>query len=214
VRHKGADDIIVENLRQNNAMDKPRRLVLASTSPYRKALLERLGIAFEVAAPHVDERPLRGEAPRDTALRLSGLKAQAVRAAYRDALIVGSDQVALSEGRLLGKPGDHVSAVRQLRALSGKSAEFHTAVTLLDAANSQAQTRIVPCKVQFRPLDDKRIESYLRREQPYDCAGSAKIEGLGIALIARIDTEDPTSLIGLPLIALTEMLERAGLPVI
>jgi septum formation protein len=214
VRHKGADDIIVENLRQNNAMDKPRRLVLASTSPYRKALLERLGIAFEVAAPHVDERPLRGEAPRDTALRLSGLKAQAVRAAYRDALIVGSDQVALSEGRLLGKPGDHVSAVRQLRALSGKSAEFHTAVTLLDAANSQAQTRIVPCKVQFRPLDDKRIESYLRREQPYDCAGSAKIEGLGIALVARIDTEDPTSLIGLPLIALTEMLERAGLPVI
>jgi septum formation protein len=107
-----------------------------------------------------------------------------------------------------------VSAVRQLRALSGKSAEFHTAVTLLDAAISQAQTRIVPCKVQFRPLDDKRIESYLRREQPYDCAGSAKIEGLGIALVARIDTEDPTSLIGLPLIALTEMLERAGLPVI
>ena len=188
--------------------------MLASTSPYRKALLERLGMAFEVAAPHVDERPLRGEAPRDTALRLSGLKAQAVRAGYRDALIVGSDQVALSEGRLLGKPGDHVSAARQLRALSGKSAEFHTAVTLLDAANSQAQTRIVPCRVQFRALDDKRIESYLRREQPYDCAGSAKIEGLGIALVARIDTEDPTSLIGLPLIALTEMLERAGLPVI
>lgn len=191
-----------------------RRLVLASSSPYRKALLERLGIAFDVAAPHVDERPLRGEAPRDTALRLSGLKAQAVRAGYRDALIIGSDQVALSEGRLLGKPGDHASAVRQLRALSGKSAEFHTAVTLLDAASSQAQTRSVPCKVQFRPLDDKRIESYLRREQPYDCAGSAKIEGLGIALVARIDTEDPTSLIGLPLIALTEMLERAGLPVV
>ncbi len=193
---------------------RPRRLVLASTSPYRKALLQRLGIAFDVAAPHVDERPLRGESPRDTALRLSGLKAQAVRQAYRDALIIGSDQVAVSEGRLLGKPGDHASAVRQLRALSGKAAEFHTAVTLLDAANSQTQSRIVPCNVLFRKLDDARIESYLRREQPYDCAGSAKIEGLGIALVERIDTEDPTSLIGLPLIALTEMLERAGLPVV
>lgn len=195
-------------------MAQTRRLVLASTSPYRKTLLERLGLAFEVAAPHVDERPLRGEAPCDTALRLAGLKAQAVRAAHRDALIVGSDQVALSEGRLLGKPGDHASAVRQLRALSGKIAEFHTAVTLLDATNSQAQSRIVPCKVLFRTLDDARIENYLRREQPYDCAGSAKIEALGIALVARVDTEDPTSLIGLPLIALTEMLERAGLPVI
>jgi septum formation protein len=177
-------------------------------------LLERLGLAFDVAAPHVDERPLRGEAARDTALRLSGLKAQAVRAAHRDALIVGSDQVALSDGRVLGKPGDHASAVRQLRALSGRSAEFHTAVTVLDAANSKTQSRIVPCKVLFRALDDARIESYLRREQPYDCAGSAKIEGLGIALVSRIETEDPTSLIGLPLIALTEMLERAGLPVV
>jgi septum formation protein len=218
VRHKGADDIILENLRQNNVMDEmraqPRRLVLASTSPYRKALLERFGLDFEVAAPHVDERPLPGEAPRHTALRLSGLKAQAVRAAHRDALIVGSDQVAISEGRLLGKPGDHASAVRQLRALSGKTAEFHTAVTLLDAANSQTQSSIVPCRVQFRALDDRRIERYLRREQPYDCAGSAKIEGLGIALVARMDTDDPTSLIGLPLIALSEMLERAGLPVI
>jgi septum formation protein len=200
-----------ENLRQNKAMDQPRRLVLASTSPYRKALLERLGLAFDVAAPHVDERPLHGEAPRDTALRLAGAKAQAVRNAHRDALIIGSDQVATSEGRLLGKPGDHASAVRQLRALSGKVAEFHTAVALLDAATSQVQTRIVPCRVLFRSLDDKRIERYLRREQPYDCAGSAKMEGLGIALIAKIDTEDPTSLIGLPLIALTEMLERAGL---
>ena len=195
-------------------MAQTRRLVLASTSPYRKALLERLGIAFEIAAPHVDERPLRGESPRDTALRLSGLKAQAVRSAHRDALIIGSDQVATSQGRLLDKPGEHASALRQLRALSGKSAEFQTAVTLLDAASSQSQMRVVPCRVQFRTLDEARIESYLRREQPYDCAGSAKIEGLGIALVARIETEDPTSLIGLPLIALTEMLERAGLPVI
>ena len=195
-------------------MAQTRRLVLASTSPYRKALLERLCLPFEVAAPHIDERPLRGEAPRDTALRLSGLKAQAVRAAYRGALIVGSDQVATSEGGMLDKPGDHATALRQLRALSGKSAEFHTAVTLLDAVNSRSDARVVPCRVRFRKLDDARIESYLRREQPYDCAGSAKIEGLGIALVAAVDTEDPTSLIGLPLIALTEMLERAGLPVL
>jgi septum formation protein len=195
-------------------MDQSRQLVLASTSPYRKALLERLGLRFQVAAPRVDERPLGGEAPRDTALRLSALKAQAVRGAHRDALIIGSDQVAMNEGRVLGKPGDHATALRQLRGLSGKSVEFHTAVTLLDAATSRTQARIVPCRVQFRALDDARIESYLRREQPYDCAGSAKVEGLGIALIARIDTEDPTSLIGLPLIALTEMLERAGLPVV
>lgn len=188
--------------------------MLASTSPYRKALLERLGLAFQVAAPHADERALGGEAPRDTALRLSALKAQAVRAAHRDALIIGSDQVALSEGRVLGKPGDHATALRQLRALSGKSAEFHTAVTLLDAASGQSQARSIPCRVHFRTLDDARIERYLRREQPYDCAGSAKVEGLGIALVSRIETEDPTSLIGLPLIALTEMLERAGLPVV
>ena len=195
-------------------MAQPRRLVLASTSAYRKALLERLALAFVVAAPQVDERPLAGEAPADTALRLAALKAQSVRATHRDALIIGSDQVATSAGRVLGKPGDHASAARQLRSLSAKSADFHTAVALLDAANGRVQTEVVPCRVHFRPLDDVRIENYLRREQPFDCAGSAKAEGLGIALIARIETDDPTSLIGLPLIALSAMLERAGLPVI
>jgi len=195
-------------------MAQPRRLVLASTSAYRKALLERLALAFVVAAPQVDERPLGGEAPADTALRLAALKAQSVRAAHRDALIIGSDQVATGAGRLLGKPGDHANAARQLRSLSGKSADFHTAVALLDAANGRVQSEVVPCRVHFRQLDDARIESYLRREQPFDCAGSAKAEGLGIALIARIETDDPTSLIGLPLIALSAMLERAGLPVI
>src|SRR5437764_8285016 len=195
-------------------MAQPRRLVLASTSAYRKALLERLALAFELARPQVDERPLAGEAPADTALRLAALKAQSVRAAHRDSLIIGSDQVATSAGRVLGKPGDHATAVRQLRSLSGKSADFHTAVALLDAANGSVQTRVVPCRVHFRTFDDARIERYLVREKPYDCAGSAKAEGLGIALIARIDTEDPTSLIGLPLIALSEMLERAGLPVV
>jgi septum formation protein len=204
----------LEFLRQNKVMAKQRRLVLASTSGYRKELLARLGLAFEVAAPHADERPLGNEVPPDTALRLAVLKAQSVRALHRDALIIGSDQVAMSGGRLLGKPGDHVTATRQLRSLSGKSADFHTAVALLDAASGALQTEVVPCRVHFRTLDDERIEKYLQREKPYDCAGSAKAEGLGIALIARIETEDPTSLIGLPLITLSAMLERAGLPVI
>ena len=195
-------------------MAQSRRLVLASTSAYRKALLARLALAFEVASPQVDERALGGEVPADTALRLAALKAQSVRAAYRDALIIGSDQVAMSAGRLLGKPGDHATAARQLRSLSGKSADFYTAVALLDAANGRLQSELVGCRVHFRQLDDARIENYLRREQPFDCAGSAKAEGLGIALIARIETDDPTSLIGLPLIALSAMLERAGLPVI
>jgi len=208
------DDIILENLRQNNVMEQSRRLVLASTSKYRKALLERLGLAFEVAAPGVDEEALPGEAPQDTALRLSVLKARSLAARFGDALIIGSDQVAASGATRLDKPGDHASAVRQLRSLSGKAADFHTAVSLFDASSQGTQSRVVPCRVVFRALDDERIESYLRREQPYDCAASAKAEGLGIALIARIETDDPTSLIGLPLIALTEMLERAGLPVI
>jgi len=195
-------------------MEQSRQLVLASTSKYRKALLERLGLAFEVAAPGVDEAVVPGEAPQDTALRLSALKARSLAGRFGNALIVGSDQVASSGSTRLDKPGDHATAVRQLRGLSGKAADFHTAVTLLDARSGGAQSRVVPCRVVFRLLDDARIESYLRREQPYDCAGSAKSEGLGIALIARIETEDPTSLIGLPLIALSEMLERAGLPVV
>jgi septum formation protein len=195
-------------------MAQPRRLVLASTSAYRKALLERFAFTFEVASPLVDERPLAGEAPDDTALRLAALKAQSVRATHRDALIIGSDQVAMSAGRPLGKPGDHASAARQLRSLSGKRADFHTAVALLDAASGRVQSEVVPCRVHFRQLDDARIENYLRREQPFDCAGSAKAEGLGIALIERIETDDPTSLIGLPLIALCELLERAGLPAV
>jgi septum formation protein len=191
-----------------------RRLILASTSRYRKELLARLGLPFEVAAPGVDEDVLRGEAPADTALRLSVLKARAVQARYDDALIIGSDQVASSGDQRLGKPGDHDTSVRQLRSLSGKAADFHTAVSLLDSKSNQMQSKVVLCRVFFRTLDDRRIESYLSREQPYDCAASAKAEALGIALIARIETDDPTSLIGLPLIALTEMLERAGLPVV
>jgi septum formation protein len=194
--------------------DQPRRLVLASSSKYRKALLERLGLAFEVAAPAVDERMLPEEAPAATALRLSILKARALEKRFGDALIIGSDQVAALGSDRLDKPGEHANAVRQLRRLSGKAADFHTAVSLLDARSKNLQSRVVPCRVTFRRLDDARIEAYLRREQPYDCAGSAKAEGLGIALIARLETDDPTSLVGLPLIALTEMLERAGLPAV
>ena len=193
-------------------MDHPRRLVLASGSAYRKALLERLGLPFAVVVSHVDETPLAGESPPDTALRLSVLKAKAV--AQHGDLIIGSDQVAAAGGRRYGKPGTHENAVRQLRELSGKAVDFHTAVTLLDTQSNQHESRLVPCRVLFRTLDEQRIQRYLEREKPYDCSAAAKAEGLGIALIARIDTEDPSALIGLPLIALSEMLERAGLPVL
>lgn len=193
-------------------MDQPRRLVLASGSAYRKALLARLGLPFEIFSPEVDEQPLAGESPADTALRLSVLKAKA--APHRDALIIGSDQVASCGGRRYGKPGTHENAARQLRELSGKAVEFHTAVTVLNPENQTHESRVVPCRVVFRTLQESQIENYLRRETPYDCSASAKAEGLGIALIQRIETEDPSSLIGLPLIALSELLERAGLPVL
>jgi septum formation protein len=192
-------------------MDQPRRLVLASGSAYRKALLERLGLPFDAVSPRIDETPIEGESPADTAVRLSVLKARAL--SHRGELIIGCDQVASCAGRRYGKPGSHENAALQLRELSGKTVEFHTAVSLLDSSNDQIQSRVVLCRVTFRPLDERRIQAYLEKEKPYDCAGAAKSEGLGIALISRIETDDPTSLIGLPLIALTEMLERAGLRV-
>lgn len=195
-------------------MAQSRRLVLASTSPYRRALLERLGLAFETASPRFEESALPGESAPNTALRLSVGKAQSLARDFPDALIIGADQVASSEDARLGKPLDHANALRQLRALSGKAARFDTAVSLLDSREGELQSRVVACRVEFRKLDERRIEAYLRREQPYDCAGSAKAEGLGIALIERISTDDPTALIGLPLIALTGMLERAGLSVL
>ncbi|HZO04146.1 MAG TPA: Maf family nucleotide pyrophosphatase [Burkholderiales bacterium] len=193
-------------------MDQPRRLVLASGSQYRKELLGRLGLPFESFSPDIDETPLAGEAPADTALRLSLLKAKA--AAHRGELIIGCDQVASCRGRRYGKPGNHENAARQLRELSGNTADFHTAVSVLDTKKDRHGSRVVLCRVVFRTLDESRIQAYLEREKPYDCAGAAKSEGLGITLISRIETEDPTSLIGLPLIALTELLERAGLSVL
>jgi septum formation protein len=195
-------------------MDQPRRLVLASGSAYRKALLGRLGLQFEVVAPAVNEESLAHESAADTAARLSVLKAKALEKSHRGALIIGCDQVASSGGRRYGKPGNHENAARQLRELSGNAADFHTAVSLLDSNNGHLQTRVVLCRVVFRTLDERRIQTYLEREKPYDCAGAAKSEGLGITLIERLETDDPTSLVGLPLIALTQMLERAGLPVL
>jgi septum formation protein len=195
-------------------MAQTRRLILASTSKYRKQLLDRLGLAFETAAPGVDETPLAGEAPAGTALRLAIEKSKSLKDKFKGCLIIGSDQVASSGGVVYGKPGDHANAVRQLRSLSGRAADFHTAVSLFDAASGAVDSRVVPCRVVFRTLSDDVIEAYLRREQPYDTSASAKAESLGIALIARIETDDPSSLVGLPLIALTEMLGRAGLPVL
>jgi septum formation protein len=189
-----------------------QRLVLASGSRYRKELLERLGLRFEAIAPDVEESARPDESPADTALRLSVLKAKAL--SQRGELIIGCDQVASCGGKRYGKPGSHENAARQLRELSGKTVQFDTAVTLLDTRKNTLESRVVPCRVTFRPLDERRIQAYLEKEKPYDCAAAAKAEALGIALISRIETEDPTSLIGLPLIALTELLERAGLRVL
>lgn len=191
-----------------------RRVILASTSRYRRQLLERLGIPFECADPRTGEAPLPGEPPAATALRLAEGKARAVAAAYPDALVIGSDQVASCDGLRLDKPGNHENAVRQLTAASGRTARFDTAVCLVDTAAGTHAARVVPCEVTFRRLSAAQIERYLRLERPYDCAGSAKAEGLGIALIERIETEDPTALIGLPLIALTGLLAEAGCPVL
>lgn len=190
------------------------KLVLASTSPFRRELLARLGVPFEVAAPAVDESPLPGEAPDDTARRLSLLKAQAVADRYPDALIIGSDQVAMLDGEQLGKPGSHDKAVAQLKRMRGKHVEFHTALTLLNSRNGRVQTAVVPVRLTLRNYSDAQIEAYLRKDQPYNCCGSARSESLGIALIARYETEDPTALVGLPLIKLTEMLANEGLDVL
>ena len=190
------------------------QIVLASTSKYRRELLARLGLPFEVASPHVDEAALPEEAPQDTARRLAKAKARAVAARFPQAIIIGSDQVAVLEGMQLGKPGDHANALRQLTAMRGKEVVFHTALCLYDAASGRAQTRVVPFSVRFRAYSDAQIERYLQREQPYDCAGSARCEGLGIALIAEMRGEDPNALIGLPLIALTEMLAAQGVNVL
>ncbi|WP_187272198.1 Maf family nucleotide pyrophosphatase [Zeimonas arvi] len=192
-------------------------LILASTSPYRRELLGRLGLPFETVAPQVDETPIAGETPAAAARRLARAKAEAVAAALpaarADALVIGSDQTATLDGRrIIGKPGGHEQARAQLRAASGREMVFHTALALLRRSDGLVDEQLVQTRVRFRELSDTAIEAYLTAERPYDCAGSAKAEGLGIALLASLDGPDPTALIGLPLIALTGALCRAGLP--
>ena len=183
-------------------------LVLASTSIYRSELLKRLKIPFETAAPNVDETPLPDESARATSVRLAQEKTHTVAADYPDALIIGSDQVALLEGQQLGKPLTHDNAVRQLRAMRGKTTCFYTALTLLNSKTGNLQTEVAENFVTLRDLSDAEIEGYLLKEQPYHCAGSAKSEGLGIALVSKMTGDDPNALIGLPLILLIEMLRR------
>jgi len=187
-----------------------RPLVLGSTSRYRRELLGRLGVPFEVCAPDVDETPLAGERPIATALRLSEAKARAVAASYADALVIGSDQVADCDGRAVSKPGDRGNAQRELRALSGRTIVFHTGLALVDAATGSCQREMVDVVSVFRTLTDAEIDAYLDREAPYDCAGGVKSEALGIALFERITSDDPTALIGLPLITLCRMLRAEG----
>lgn len=191
------------------------RLLLASGSTYRKELLARLRLPFDVIVPDVDETPLAGEAPQDTALRLALDKAEAVAASSGPSLVIGSDQVATLDGEHIGKPGNHATALRQLQTMRGRETIFHTALCLLDNrpnAQQRVQRENVQTVVRLRDLSDAELDAYLRIEQPYDCAGSAKNEALGIALIESIASNDPTALTGLPLIALTTMLRNAGMP--
>lgn len=187
----------------------PARLLLASTSPYRRELLARLRLPFEVRRPDVDETPMPGEAPEALAHRLAGLKAAAVAADEPGAWVIGSDQVAAFDGRLLGKPGDRATAIAQLRSMSGREVRFVTAVALA-CDNEPLLIRSDDTRVRFRTLDPAEIERYVDAERPFDCAGSFKCEGLGIALFETIDTRDPTALVGLPLIATTDLLRQVG----
>ena len=186
-------------------------LILGSTSRYRRELLERLRVPFDVVAPDVDETPLPGEAPAALAVRLAMAKARAVSAAHPDAVVIGSDQVADLDGELIGKPGTHERAVAQLRRMRGRSVVFHTAVAVVCEASGFAGNALVPVTVRLRDVSNAEIERYLRAEQPYDCAGSAKCETLGIALLDAIDSDDPTALVGLPLIRTCALLRAAGI---
>ena len=189
-------------------------IILASTSPYRRELLARLGLPFAVANPQTDETPLPDESPESLALRLSEAKARAVASEFPDALIIGSDQVATVDGKIYGKPGNHERAVEQLRTLSGKTVNFFTGLCLYNARTGLAEVRGVPTLVGFRHLSDSEIENYLHREPAYNCAGSAKSEGLGIALLSSMQGNDPNALVGLPLIALCDLLRNQGVSVL
>ncbi len=188
-----------------------RALILGSTSRYRRELLERLRVPFDVVSPDVDETPLPGEAPHALATRLALAKAKAVAVLHPNSVVIGSDQVADLNGEPLGKPGTHERAVVQLQRMRGQTVIFQTAVSVVCQASGFEQTELAQIKVRFRELSDAEIEAYLRAEEPYDCAGSAKSEGLGIALLDAIDNDDPTALIGLPMIRTARLLRAAGI---
>ena len=191
-----------------------QQIILASTSPFRRELLNRLQISFIVANPSTDETILEGESPEQTALRLSEAKARAVATQYPGAMIIGSDQVAFLDGQVFGKPGNHENATRQLQIMRGRTVNFFTGLCLFNAATGKTHLRGVPTLVTFRDLSDDEIENYLLREEPYNCAGSAKSEGLGIAIIAKMEGEDPNALIGLPLIALCDLLRLENIQIL
>lgn len=193
-------------------MNQP--LILASSSPYRKELLQRLFLDFEVFSPDIDESQLADERPEHTALRLAQLKAKKIAETHPDAIIIGCDQVATLDGMQLGKPGNHENAIKQLRMMRGKQVTFHSALCLYNAQTQHMQAEVVPYIVEFRNLSDTQIDRYLSIEKPYNCAGSAKSEGLGIALISAMHGEDPNALIGLPLIKLITMLTAENIHVI
>lgn len=190
------------------------KLILASSSPYRRELLARLKIPFEVVLPEVDETPRAAETPQALVERLSIEKAQAVAAGVSGALVIGSDQVAVYNGTIVGKPHSHDRAVEQLRMASGRTVTLYTGLALVNTDTGRVQCEVIPFRVVFRPLTDEQIESYLRKEKPYSCAGSVKSEGLGIALLERFEGEDPNTLIGLPLIRLVRMLENEGVTIV
>jgi septum formation protein len=206
--------VIVQNMPKMPSSAANLRLILGSSSKYRRELLSRLHLPFEVIAPDIDEAPLSGEAPEATALRLAQAKAEAIASQVPGSLVIGSDQVATLDGHQIGKPGSHEKALQQLQMMRGRKVVFHTALCLWDSRRAQCEDALqidnVQTFVTFRDLPDRELDAYLRIEQPYDCAGSAKNEGLGIVLLEKIESNDPTALTGLPLIALTTMLRRAG----
>lgn len=189
-------------------------LILASSSRYRREVLEKLHLPFQCVSPEIDETPLADESPEQTSLRLAESKARKVAQAYPNALIIGCDQVATVDGLQIGKSGNHDNAVKQLAMLSGKEVIFHSAICLYDSINQHMQSTIAPYYVKFKSLSPRQIETYLRLEQPYDCAGSAKSEGMGIALLEYMRGDDPNALIGLPVIVLVDMLMQAGVDVL
>ena len=190
------------------------KLILASSSPYRRELLSRLNLPFEIESPDVDETPLAGESPEATSMRLAIKKAQKIASMHEDALVIGSDQVAVLDGVQLGKPLNFENAFAQLKSMRGRTVVFHSALCLCNAKTGGLHSAVVPCSVSFRNYNDEQIARYLEIEQPYHCAGSAKTEGLGIALISAMRVDDPTALIGLPLITLVGMLEKEGVTII